>query len=244
MGEDSRGEAHSISTFVTAFGTPALRLRYSRRAAELREHCHQRPTMSGGRPTVMRRVLLVATLLASGVAPNALQPVETWFIFVDELHVRFMDTGRLRSLVRGIGAQLLHGGAMYSLHVSGASAVAIDFTNDLAVLESASRKLTGTALRAEDVASISAKGRGPNEITSRIDTAVAALEKALRREGPPASVLVISSGLLDSDAYWERWTAALLPLLRPDTQLFVLDPRQEDGTLHELLARGRVTLSP
>jgi hypothetical protein len=154
----------------------------------------------------------------------------------------------LRGLVRAIGAQLLHDGAMYSLHVSGATGGAIDFTNDRTLLDSISRKLTGSALRADDVASITANDRQPNEVTYRIDTAVAALAKALtevtRREGPPGSVVVISSALLGSAAYRERWVAAVRPLVRPEMRLYVLDPHVDGRPLDELLARGRVKLTP
>jgi hypothetical protein len=195
------------------------------------------------------RPLFLLCMIAIGAALSTLharQPVHTWFIFVDDLHVAFTQTGRLRSLVDAIATELIHDGAMYAVAVSGPSQVAIDLTNDLTRLRSAVKTLTGNALRADDVAQTLARGSEPNEVSYRLRVALGAIRDALsahiRREGPPSTVVFVSSGYFDSPTYREQWANVVRPLITSDTEVFAADPRRPDGTLAEVLER--VTLSP
>lgn len=194
----------------------------------------------------MRAVTVVTLLAMCAWSVAAGQPVDTWFIFIDELHVQFRDTGRLRTLVQGVTTQILHDGALYELRTSGASNAAIGFTRDATALIPAIKKLTGQGLRDEDVAPDVGSPGSQRETVRRMDRSISALRDALAdltdREGPPGSLLVVSSRLFEWPAYRERWAAALRPVIRPDTQLYLLDPRDEDGTPDERLQRGRVIL--
>jgi hypothetical protein len=196
--------------------------------------------------SVLMMVMVSAVPMAFSV--HARQPVDTWFIMIDELHIQFMQTGRLRSLVRAFVDEVLQDGAMYALRTTGPSKTSVEMTADVGPLHSVVKTLTGNALRPDDVAAIRASGREPNEISWRLHSMLEALETTykdvLRRDGRPGSLLYISSGYFDSAEYRDRLHATLRPLLGQDTRLFVVDPREPDGPIAEILERGRVTLTP
>jgi hypothetical protein len=196
----------------------------------------------------MRRVSLVVLLLLTGAPPAVPQPLDTWLVFVDDLHIPFMMTGQLRGMLRAFTAELLHEGAMYALYTNGASAVEVDFTADRTLLTSSIKRLTANGLRPDDVAAIQATNETPNELTYRrriaIDSLVDRFRHVTDRHGPPGSFLLFSSGYFDDSEYREQLHARLRTVLRSDTNVFVIDPRQPEGTIIERLAAGRVTVTP
>lgn len=192
----------------------------------------------------MRTACALALVLGCAAPVSTRQPVDLWFIFVDDLHVSFMDTGRLRALVRAVSAHILHEGALFALASSRPSSATVGLTNDIGPLGAAINRLTGNGLRAEDVAQDRRDRRAVSEVAARMDRAISILREGLRdftdRNGPPTSMLIISSGLVTSTTYQQRWAAALGGVLRPDTQVYLLDPRNEDGTPADRLQSGRV----
>jgi hypothetical protein len=74
-----------------------------------------------------------------------------WLIFVDDLHVDFRDTGRLRDLVRTIAKELLVGGDLIAARSIVSTKFSIDATPDLELLSRRTRELSGNGLRLSDV---------------------------------------------------------------------------------------------
>ena len=125
------------------------------------------------------------------VAPN---PV-TWLIIVDDLHLDFRNTGRLRDLLRRIVKELIVEGDRVAIASTGPSALAIDPTEDRQQLETAIKKATGNALKYEDVV---ASPHGPVEARYRASTALATAVSVVNNVSHlavgPTAVLFISNG--------------------------------------------------
>jgi hypothetical protein len=124
------------------------------------------------RSTVVAAAGLV--ILAVAVAESAAtQGVVTWLVFVDDLHLDFRNTGRLRELLRMVSGQLIRPGDRFALRSSGPSMLSVDITQDQTLLASALMRATGSGLSFSDIA----RGGG-NE--ARI-----ALRWPWPRRGPP-----------------------------------------------------------
>ena len=67
--------------------------------------------------------------------------------FVDDLHLQFGNTGRVRELFKKISKQLLHDGDLFGIVSSGPSSISVQMTYDKRRLDEAINKMTG--LRAE-----------------------------------------------------------------------------------------------
>ena len=123
-----------------------------------------------------RRVLFIALvcMTASGAAfaqprpPDVPNSPVTWIIFVDDLHLDFRNTGRIRDLVKKIAAELIREADQFAMVSSGPSALAVDVTADREVLASSIRKITGNALKYEDMQT----PYGPEEVRYRASIAV------------------------------------------------------------------------
>lgn len=77
----------------------------------------------------------------------------TWLIFVDDLHINFRDTGRVRQLLRSISTELMGGEDVFAMRSSGPSAISIGVGSDRARLDAAIRTVTGAGLHASEISS-------------------------------------------------------------------------------------------
>ncbi len=86
------------------------------------------------------------------------------FLFViDDLHLNFRDTSRVRQLFKKMAKELVHDGDMFGIVSSGTSSIAIDLTYDQKRLEEAANKISGSALKPSEI--IEAGGRGPDGLS-------------------------------------------------------------------------------
>jgi VWFA-related protein len=122
------------------------------------------------------------------------------FLFVvDDLHLSFRDTSRVRQLFKKMAKELVHEGDMFGVVSSGTSSIAIDLTYDHKRLEEAANKISGSALKPSEI--IEAGGRGPDglsELKYRAHTAfsttydiVLNLEKIHNRR---KAIILLSNG--------------------------------------------------
>src|SRR5262249_56023336 len=70
-----------------------------------------------------------------------------FLFFVDDLHLQFHNTGRVRDLFRRISKELVHEGDLFGIVSSGPSSIAVDMTYDRNRLEEAIKKMTGNHLK-------------------------------------------------------------------------------------------------
>ncbi len=126
-----------------------------------------------------------------------------WMVFVDDLHADFVNTGRLRSLLKSIGTKLIQEGDSYGMRSSGPSHVSVDITSDRIRFDSAIKSVIGNALKTADMLEILRSAGPVNEILSRssiaLDAARQSLESLIDHQNTeglplPKALIYISNG--------------------------------------------------
>ncbi|HXH04968.1 MAG TPA: VWA domain-containing protein [Vicinamibacterales bacterium] len=94
-----------------------------------------------------------------------------FIIFVDDLHLDFRNTGRIRELFRKIAKTLIHEGDMFGIVSTGPSSLAIDLTYDRRRLDEAIKRISGAGLRPQDILDAPEGAEGPSEVRYRAHVA-------------------------------------------------------------------------
>jgi VWFA-related protein len=94
-----------------------------------------------------------------------------FMIFVDDLHMDFRNTGRIRDLFKKISKELIHDGDMFGIVSSGPSSIAIDMTYDRKRLDEAINKISGAGLKPDEIISTPEGSQGPPEVRYRAHVA-------------------------------------------------------------------------
>jgi VWFA-related protein len=104
-----------------------------------------------------------------------------FLIFIDDQHLDFRNTGRIRDLLKRISTQLIHEGDMFGIVSTGPSSIAVDLTYDRNRLEESIKKVSGNALKPEDIMMASEGVQGPSEIRHRAHVAFSTLNDIMQR---------------------------------------------------------------
>jgi len=91
--------------------------------------------------------------------------------FVDDLHLDFANTPRIRQLFQKIAKELVHEGDMFGVVSTGTSSIAIDLTYDRKRLDEAIQKMSGGALKPSDIIESGQGPNGPSELRYRAHVA-------------------------------------------------------------------------
>jgi VWFA-related protein len=117
---------------------------------------------------------------------------------VDDLHLDFRNTGRLRELFKKIRTTLLHDGDMWGMVSTGPSSIAIDVNYDMKRFDEAMKKITGSALKPNEIIEAPQSSQGPSEVMYRAHVAfstaydlVSKMEKINNRR---KAVVYVSNG--------------------------------------------------
>jgi VWFA-related protein len=102
-----------------------------------------------------------------------------FLVFVDDLHLQFHQSGRVRSLVQKIGKELIHDGDMFGVVSSGPSSIAIDMTYDKKRLDDAVKKVAGDGLKPSEIINTGSGSEGPTELRHRAHVAFSTMLEAL-----------------------------------------------------------------
>jgi VWFA-related protein len=94
-----------------------------------------------------------------------------FLLFVDDLHMDFGNTGRIRDLFKKIKNELIHEGDMFGIVSTGPSSIAIDMTYDRKRLDEAISKISGSGLKPDEVVDTPEGSQGPPEIRYRAHVA-------------------------------------------------------------------------
>lgn len=94
-----------------------------------------------------------------------------FIIFVDDLHLDFRNTGRIRDLFNKISKELIHEGDMFGIVSTGPSSLAIDLTYDRKRLDEAIKKISGNGLKPSDILDVPEGADGPPEVKYRANVA-------------------------------------------------------------------------
>jgi VWFA-related protein len=135
-----------------------------------------------------------------------------FLIFLDDLHMTFRDTARVRDLVKQIATELVHEGDMFGIVSSGHSSIAIEMTYDRKRLDEAMHKITGGGLMPSEIISTPDGSQGPPEVRFRAHVAFSSayeiLQKLEQVHNRRKAFIYISSGY-DFDPFAKsRATAA------------------------------------
>jgi len=94
-----------------------------------------------------------------------------WMIFVDDLHMDFQNTGRIKDLFKQISNELVHEGDMFGIVSTGPSSIAIDLTYDRKRLTEAYDKISGAGLKPNEILDTPVGAEGPSEVRYRAHVA-------------------------------------------------------------------------
>jgi VWFA-related protein len=94
-----------------------------------------------------------------------------FLFFVDDLHLNFRDTARLRQLFQKIAKELVHDGDMFGVVSTGPSSIAIDLTYDRKRLDDAIKKMSGNSLKPSEIIEAGQGPNGPSELRYRAHVA-------------------------------------------------------------------------
>jgi VWFA-related protein len=100
--------------------------------------------------------------------------------FVDDQHLQFHNTGRVRELFQKISKELLHEGDMWGMVSSGPSSISIQMTYDKNRMQEAIKKMTGNELKPDDIINGPSGPGGPSEIRYRAHVAFSTVEETLK----------------------------------------------------------------
>ena len=121
-----------------------------------------------------------------------------FLFFVDDLHMNFSDTPRIRALFKKMSNMLIHDGDMFGVVSTGTSSISIDMTYDRKRMDEAINKISGSALKPSDIIQGGQSSEGPSELRYRAHVAfstandiVANLAKVQNRR---KAVIYVSDG--------------------------------------------------
>src|SRR5437870_6008645 len=103
-----------------------------------------------------------------------------FLFFVDDLHMDFHNTGRIRDLFKKIEKNLLHDGDMWGMVSSGPSSIAIDMTYDKNRFDEAIKKIAGNGLKPQDIIQGPSGAEGPSEVRYRAHVAFSTVADVLQ----------------------------------------------------------------
>jgi VWFA-related protein len=94
-----------------------------------------------------------------------------FLLFVDDLHMDFSQTPRIRELFRKMLRNLIHDGDMWGMVSTGTSSISIDLTYDRALLDDAINRISGNGLKPTDIIKGQEGADGPVELRYRAHVA-------------------------------------------------------------------------
>jgi VWFA-related protein len=104
-----------------------------------------------------------------------------FLILVDDLHMDFRNTGRIRDLFKKISKELVHDGDMFAIVSTGPSSIAIDATYDRKRLDEAINKISGSGLKPDEIISTPDGSQGPPEVRYRAHVAFSTAYDVLQK---------------------------------------------------------------
>src|SRR6185436_13608563 len=94
-----------------------------------------------------------------------------FLLFVDDLHMDFQQTPRIRDLFRRMMKNLIHDGDMWGMVSTGTSSISIDLTYDRALLDDAINRISGNGLKPTEIIKGQEGADGPVELRYRAHVA-------------------------------------------------------------------------
>lgn len=102
-----------------------------------------------------------------------------FLFFVDDLHMQFGNTGRVRQLFKKIGQNLVHEGDLFGIVSSGPSSISIDMTYDRRRLDEAIEKMSGSGLKPSEIINRGTGSEGPTELRYNAHVSFSVMQEAM-----------------------------------------------------------------
>jgi VWFA-related protein len=102
-----------------------------------------------------------------------------FLFFVDDLHLQFQNTGRVRDLFKRIEKYLVHDGDLFGIVSSGPSSIAIDMTYDRRRLDDAINKIAGSGLKPSEIIQNGSGGESVTELKYQAHVSFSTMQEAL-----------------------------------------------------------------
>jgi VWFA-related protein len=100
--------------------------------------------------------------------------------FVDDQHLQFHNTGRVRQLFEKLEKELIHEGDMWGMVSSGPSSISIQMTYDKQRFRDAIKRITGNELKPTEIINGTSGPGGPSEVRYRARVAFSTVEETLK----------------------------------------------------------------
>jgi VWFA-related protein len=121
-----------------------------------------------------------------------------FLIFVDDLHMDFRNTGRIRDLFKKISKELVHDGDLFGIVSTGPSSIEQDMTYDRKRLDEAIGKIAGNGLKPSEIIETPDGSQGPPEVRYRahvaFSTAYDILQKMEQIHNRRKAFIYVSNG--------------------------------------------------
>jgi len=185
----------------------------------------------------MNRCLLTLVLLvglsrnsdlgsAQALAQQTVPAARTLYFAIDDLHLAFRDTIRIRALFRKIAPDIVHEGDRFAVFFTASPTTQLDVTTDRSRLNDAAMRMTGAGLRPSQFI----EGFERDEIVHRAHVALSRIGELLTMAGDDSNqkvVLLLSEGW-DFDAAHADLTQELNTVIsaanRVNARVYTLDP--------------------
>jgi VWFA-related protein len=125
-------------------------------------------------PVVPEGILLPAKRIVNDTSGRI------FLFFVDDLHLQFQSSGRVRDIFKRISRLLVHEGDLFGVVSSGPSSIAIDMTYDRKRLDDAIEKIHGDGLKPSEIIERSNGSGGPTELRHRARVAFTTMLEGLK----------------------------------------------------------------
>jgi VWFA-related protein len=117
---------------------------------------------------------------------------------IDDLHLDFDNTPRIRQLFQDMGKQLIHEGDLFGIVSTGTSSISVDMTYDRSRIDETAKRISGGGLKPKDIIEQSATGEVPQEVRHRAHVAFETVLDLIRNlestHNRRKAVVVVSNG--------------------------------------------------
>jgi VWFA-related protein len=103
-----------------------------------------------------------------------------FLFFVDDLHMQFQNSGRVRDLFKRMAKNLVHEGDLFGIVSSGTSSIAIDMTYDRRRFDEAINKIAGSGLKPTEIITRGTGTEGPQELRYNAHVAFSTMREGLQ----------------------------------------------------------------
>jgi VWFA-related protein len=121
------------------------------------------------------------------ILPTVRPPADTSgriiLIFIDDLHIEFKLTSRMRQLMKRISDLLIHEGDLFGVVSTGYSSIAQDMTYDRKRIPEIISKISGAGLKPSELVRAANTAEGPAEVKYRANTAFSTAYDVLKNFG-------------------------------------------------------------